>query len=483
MATQAPLQYLRAGWWAEPELASPLHALRGSLLRAEMTARFPGFSPVLVCEGQAWWPSPGFTGEPVAAYGDDRAPGGGRLALDIFVASGAAGANGQKVAQALAEVGTATAAVAPEPSWSWEPEHTNIGPPFGLPEPVLLAARHLPGPLLESRGAYLRVVEGLPKCYVLVEADLLTEDGWHGSADLELALERVLDRATAGGRAGAGRAEVVALSPGPLLADDRAVTEVLRHRRAEAEEGRHLNEDWGGDPHRPRLPLRVGNPVDLAAAVAGAGAVVASSGTLMALAWSLGVPHVAVAAEETPASDFAAWTGDASALVEGPSELLATIDNIFARRGRPPGLKRLEATLDQSLDQAAAELEATAGKVSTHERDGRGAAQAAEARLAELEAVNDALRQRLAAERLRFGERAALLERAAETTVESAIKAVRGQDVIVRRRLEQVEREMRRLQDETAVQQAELRAIYATRTMKMLTPARQFYGRLRKSAR
>jgi hypothetical protein len=203
----------------------------------------------------------------------------------------------------------------------------------------------------------------------------------------------------------------------------------------------------------------------------------------MALAWSLGVPHVALADEGSPASDFAAWTGDASALVGTPADLQAAIDNVFARRGRPPGLKRLEATLDQSLDQAAADLAEAADKMSAYERDPGATSAVAQARLEELEAVNGALRQRLAAERLRFGERAALLEKAADTSVESAIKAVRGQDVIVRRRLEQVEREMKRLQEETAVQQAELRSIYATRTMRALTPVRQYYVKLKKAAR
>jgi hypothetical protein len=221
--------------------------------------------------------------------------------------------------------------------------------------------------------------------------------------------------------------------------------------------------------------------LDLAAAVANAGAVVARSGALMALAWALGIPHVAIAEEGTPASDFAAWTGDTGAVVAGPSGLAMTVDNIFARRGRPPGLNRLEATLDQSLDQAAMNLEEAASKLGDM-GEGRSPA-AAEARLAEVAAANDALRQRLAAERQRFGERAALLEKAAETSVEAAIRASRGQDLVLRRQLEETEREMRRLQEETAVQRAELRAIYATRAWKTLTPAREFYGRVRKMGR
>ena len=159
-----------------------------------------------------------------------------------------------------------------------------------------------------------------------------------------------------GGPAGtAGRGGHSSL-PGPLAADDPGAEAVLAGRRAETEEGRHQPEDWPGHPERPRLGLRVTSPVDLAAAVAGAEAVVARSGALMALAWALGTPHVALAGEDSPASNFAAWTGDASALAQDGAALVATMDNIFARRGRPAGLKRLEATLDQSLDDATANL-------------------------------------------------------------------------------------------------------------------------------
>ena len=61
----------------------------------------------------------------------------------------------------------------------------------------------------------------------------------------------------------------------------------------------------------------------------------------------------------------------ASALAEGPGELVATLDNIFARRGQPPGLKRLEATLDQSLDEAASNLGKAAAAVPPEPGAGR----------------------------------------------------------------------------------------------------------------
>jgi len=423
------------------------------------------------------WSGPGFTGEPAAVHLSSDWAGDAGASFSVLVASGNPEPGGAKVAHALAEAGTATVAVAPEEGWGLEPR-ASIGPPFAVPEPALLAARHLSRRALDARGAFLRVVEGLPRHYVLVEAGLRDGPGDPDEGDdLELAL-RLLAKRAGGDRP----AEVVNLVPGPVAADEARAGAFLAERRAEAEEGRHQPEDWPGDPNRPRLGLRVANPVDLAAAVAGAEVVVARGGALMALAWALGTPHVALAGEGSPASNFAAWTGDASALAQSPAELVGTIDNIFARRGTPRGLKRLEATLDQSLDDAADDLVTRAAEATPDgatpalsEADWRERAQ-------ELQAVNEALRQRLAVERLRFGERASLLEQAANTSVESAIKAVHGQDVIVRRRLEQTEKEMRRLQEETAEQQAELRAIHARLTMRALAPARAWWERARGAA-
>jgi hypothetical protein len=441
-------------------------ALTGWILRQEVASRCPGLSPLLVLGGPASWSAPGFTGEPVALQAEGGSPAG--AGLDVFVASGAPEPAGPKLAQSLAEAGVLCVALAPRPEWGLG-ERVSVGPPFALPEPAVLAARHLPRPLLEARRAYLRVVEGLPASYVLVEGSLLARDG--EDPGLERALARVAREA------GSDRpAEVVRLAPGPLCTDDLEVEAALRKRRAVVEEGRYQPEDWAGDRGWEPWPLRVTSPFDLAAAVAGAGAVVAESAPLMALAWALGAAHVAIAPAESPASDFAAWTGDSSALAEGPAEVVATLDNMFARRGAPPGLKRLEATLDQALDEAVPDLEKGVAEAAAG-LGGAGREASAEERLHELQAANEALRLRMAAERLRFGERAALLEQTAHTTVESAIKAVHGQDVMLRRRLEETEKEMRRLQEETAVQQAELRAIHQTLSWRALASLRQWYGK------
>ena len=376
MGRRDVLEHTRVGWWAGTEPGNPLAALSGSLLRAEMRARCPGLAPVLVYSAPPFWGEPGFTGEP-AAFGSTNRGGGDHTygidahgidihGIDIFVASGSPEGGARETAQTLTEAGTPTVAVAPEEGWGLEP-HRSVGSPFAVPEPLLLAPRHLPRRLLEARAAYLRVVEGLPERYVLVEQSVLSSGDTAIPADLELALTRLAEGAGGGG----GPAEVVWLSPGPL-GDDPKVEAALRQRRAEAEEGRYQPEDWPGYPWRPHPELRVTNPVDVAAAVAAAGVVVAHTGAMMSLAWALGVPHVALGTEESPPSAFAAWTGDASALAADPGEIVATIPNIFARTGRPPGSKRLEATLDQSLDDSAEILKKTAADVSAtrHERPG-----------------------------------------------------------------------------------------------------------------
>ncbi|HXW82238.1 MAG TPA: hypothetical protein VEJ84_22255 [Acidimicrobiales bacterium] len=470
--------HTRVGWWAGAEPADPLAALGGSLVRAEMRARCPGLSPVLVHGALSSWSAPGFTGElssldQATSWSAEH----GTPPFDIFVQSGSADSGGPSAVQALADVGARVVAVAPEASWGLEPARS-VGSPFAVPEPVLLTARHVPKSTLAARGAYLRAVEGLPRQYVLVEGGLWDEGDPAGpSVDLQLALRRVAEAA-----GGERPAEVVWLAPGPI-GDDPLTEEAIQNRRAEAEEGRYQPEDWPGNPDRPPFKLRVTSPLDLAATVAGAGAVVAQSGAMLALAWTLGVPHVALAPEDSSASAFAAWTGDASALAASPAEIVATIPNIFARTGRPPGFKRLEATLDQALDEAADGLGQAASEAGAAGRGGEASNGSAGPRLRELEAVNEALRQRLAAERLRFGERASLLEQAANTSVESAIKAVQGQDLIIRRRLELAEKELKRLQDETAEQQAELRALHASASVRALAPAREFYERLRKASR
>ncbi|HET9058669.1 MAG TPA: hypothetical protein VFN61_02015 [Acidimicrobiales bacterium] len=469
---------LRVGWWAGGEVWSPLAALWGGLVRGEVTGRLPALRPVLVTGpgGAQDWTAPGFTGEPIVEVALD---GEGLSGFDVFVTAGWAEPDGTKMAEAMREAGASVMPVIPCEDWGGVPG-LSVGPPFAVPEPALLARRYLSPALLGARNAYLRVAEGLPGGYVLLE-----EGAFGAAAGAEADLRAALDRLAERGAKERGEdrpLQVVHLLGGAFAVEEPDTDELMVRRRAVDEEARFQPEDWVppaelGRPGRPELVLRVTNGLDMAAAVSGAAVVVARSGALMALAYALGVPHVALGEEGSGPSNFAAWTGDASALAQSPAQIVATIDNIFARRGRPPGLERLEATLDQALDEAASGLKRAMTELATGVRR-RPAELPPEQRLRELEAANEALRRRLAAERLRFGERAALMEKAANTSVESAIKAVHGQDVVVRRRLEQTEREMRRLQEETAVQQAELRAIYATRTMKVLAPARQWYGRI-----
>src|SRR5271155_1647645 len=235
MGLTSVLEHVRVGWGAGAEPGDPLAALSGMLLRAELSARCPGFSPVLVHGAVAAWADPGFTGETTAIslamdWADDDSIG-----VDIFVASGSPNGAGAKVAHRLAEAGSAVVAVAPEEFWGMDP-HSSVGPPFAVPEPALLAARHIPRATLEARLAYLRVVEGLPRRYVLVEGSLLEQPpaSLATRADLELALHQLAKRA------GDDRpAEIVRLAPGPFAGADPVVEAVLQSRRTETEEGRY----------------------------------------------------------------------------------------------------------------------------------------------------------------------------------------------------------------------------------------------------
>jgi len=502
MRSATTLQQVRVGWSAYAEMDDPLATLAGWLLRRELASRLPGLSPLLAYGKALSWDAPGFTGELVlrSPMADDGQP-----AIDILVASGDLGTTGEETAGRLAEAGVPVVPVAPYGGWPADPRLC-VGPPFAVPEPVVLAARHLSSQLLRARGAFLRVVQGLGPRYVLVDQTLLAGEASQTARDgpgqrsgvngqtardgagqrsgvngLEAALEELAGACAKND--GGAQVDVVPLVASRLRLDDPEVEAVLLQRRAETEEGRYQPEDWPGYERRPRLALRVTSPFDLAAAVAGAEVVVAASGTLMALAWSLGVPHVALAGQTSAASAFAAWTGDATAVVSEVSQLAGSIGHALARRGKPPGLGRLEATVDQSLDEAAGTLGKMVDDVVDNGRVEARPWSASAERVQELQVVNDALRRRLAAERLVFGERAALLERAANTTVESAVKAVQGQDVVTRRRLEVALKEMKRLQDETAQQQAELRAIHGTMTWRATSSAREWYERLRRGAR
>ncbi|MGC8626282.1 MAG: hypothetical protein ACP5VR_01805 [Acidimicrobiales bacterium] len=517
MSSATTLQQVRVGWSAYAEMGDPLATLAGWLLRQELASRLPGLSPLLAYAEALCWDAPGFTGEPVLHSLMDA---GGQPAVDVLVASGDLGP-GEEAVTSLAEAGVPFVPVAPYGSWPADPRLC-VGPPFAVPEPVVLAARHLSPQLLGARGAFLRVVHGLGRRYVLVDQTLLAGEAGQAARDgadqgdgvssgqghgvsrhrardgagqstgvasqaawpvgaLDAALQELAEACAKNGSG--SQVDVVPLVPSRLRLDDPEVEAVLLRRRAEVEEGRYQPEDWPGYERRPRLALRVTSPFDLAAAVAGAEVVVAASGALMALAWSLGVPHVALAGQDSTASAFAAWTGDATAVVSEVGQLVGSIGHVLARRGKPPGLGRLEATVDRSLDEAAATLgkmvDDVVGSVPGEARPYPASAERAQ----ELQVVNDALRRRLAAERLVFGERAALLERAANTTVESAVKAVQGQDVVTRRRLEVALKEMKRLQDETAQQQAELRAIHSSLTWRAISPAREWYERLRKGDR
>ena len=147
VATNA-LQRLRVGWWAgaepsDPWLPSPAPCCGPN------TSPLPGFGSGACLRDAGVMGRAGFTGEAVAVHPGPDWPGARSSPLDILVTSGAPEPGGTKTAQALCESGCVTVAVAPEEAWGCEP-HLSVGPPFALPEPALLAGRHLPRSVLEA---------------------------------------------------------------------------------------------------------------------------------------------------------------------------------------------------------------------------------------------------------------------------------------------------------------------------------------------
>jgi hypothetical protein len=426
-------------WWAGSELDDPVASLRGLTLRAELGDRLSHQAVTLIRDEAPSGCEPGFTGEPVAPSTE--------LVGDALVVIGGSAEPPAALIDRYRDAGHPVVSLAPEGQWGDDRREVPGA------DAIVLAARRLDERTLDRQAALLRVVAGLPKAYVLWAPEGAQRKARTG-ADVPVAIAELAARL---------EAEVVVYAPGAMTADDAQVETVLAQRRQEADARRRLPEDWTPGPDRPLLRLRISSPLALAAAVAHARAVVAADRSFRALAWALGVPQMA------PPHDGSAGRGLAGTGTEIPSSSSPVDGSIPTlarrRRARPEALPDLEALLDQHLDTAAAEIEASIPAPSDHD--------ALERRVRELEATNEALRRRMAAERLRFAERAALLEEGFGA-LPSAPRGHGAPDAVLQRRLEERDEEVRRLQSELA-------AVYATKTMRMVAPLRQAYGTMRRS--
>jgi hypothetical protein len=219
--------------------------------------------------------------------------------------------------------------------------------------------------------------------------------------------------------------------------------------------------------HTEHVSVRCSEPIDLLAVVAGSQWGVTDSSSLLAMAIGFQRPYQALQESRSgPLGDLAEWIGKPDLITDRPSSLLAGADLAAARSQEAESLDRLVDVIDVSIDDLAAELRRSPGRravatVPQRLRDLRE-------RVAVLEAAHAALRERMDYQRLTVGRLAQDLSSGGsssppppgdQTTVPDA-------DVrVLRLRCEQAERE--------------LAAIYATKTMRLLKPARETYRRLR----
>lgn len=206
-------------------------------------------------------------------------------------------------------------------------------------------------------------------------------------------------------------------------------------------------------PPTTTIPIDAG-VVDLVAAVACADAVVTSSPSLMTLTLAFGRPCAALdLADDRRFDAVARAAGVPDAIVRAPGDIAAALAHARSPSAAAASQQRIEAELDRRFDEVAAVIEATVTERRGVEQPPIAIA-SLPARLAAVEAAYAGLQDRMAAERLAFADQAEVYRRQAEADL---VRAKAAQ----------------------AVAEAHLAALMATRTMKVLGPARDFYGRLR----
>jgi hypothetical protein len=222
-------------------------------------------------------------------------------------------------------------------------------------------------------------------------------------------------------------------------------------------------------------------PMDLLAAVAGAQLVVTTSADLLAAAFALDVPGVGldISYDDVVGGSPADWSVfaplEGSVVARSPGEL-ASLCAAAGGRG----------VNDKLVDRMARQAELAFDDLATFVLNGPRVAAAAATRVADLveqvatlEAVNAGLRERLAAERAAMAEQLRNTSgdsRPARRRVARQADRLLDEDFGLVSKLMEAEQQAKELREE-------LERINATRTMRMLAPARRLYGRLRNPAR
>lgn len=233
----------------------------------------------------------------------------------------------------------------------------------------------------------------------------------------------------------------------------------------------------------------LGDPqeIDVLALVHQARLVVTDAAPVAAVALALHRAVLAFGADEE-LLDLAEWSCDPDLVVKTPAEILGRIGLADARAQDETLVARLQAPLELAYDEVAAALRgASARRLSVSMTE---ILELHRSRIAALEQANAALQARLVAERNSLGARAVELssgrgDREPPTPLElaemqhriAAAEARVGEEWALR------QEELKQLGEAHQIihrLQGELDAVMSTRTMKVLSPARKLYGRLRR---
>jgi 2-polyprenyl-3-methyl-5-hydroxy-6-metoxy-1,4-benzoquinol methylase len=429
-----------------------LDSLGVAALTAELRRRLGGFATHIFAAG-ATEPSVYWTGEPVCPLGPWSPGQGAEMAADVDAVVVCGDPPPEDLTDELKQAGcplffVGDAASGGESRTSAGDTSTPLrlivgGPPDDrvqpsdlrlVPDVAVLAARlHAPA-MLERRRDYLRLIGQLPGDPYAVVA--LWETPETSAAAIARSLDELARRATA-------RLVILTdqLPPGRL-----AFAELLQSGHA---------------------VFATTDPADVLALIAGSQFGVTDSASLLALAAALHRPYQGLSSSSAPSlADLAGWLADPDVIADRPAALLGGANLAEARAADPRILDRLTDTLDLALDDLADRIHATLGRraatsVPSRLRD-------MVQRIAVLEAANRGLQQRMAEERAAFGSQAReLLARGGvmSGTDPNAESAAEAELRVVRFKYEQARKE--------------LETLYATKTMRMLKPAREVYARLR----
>ena len=401
---------------------SPWDSLRASVTVAELRRRLHHSAVRLVeVGGSRGHPASDWSGEPIEQLGSLREGGAATVAHDFDALV--------VVDAARSPSGLAGIEAHGCPVQTLDDDET-------LPDLLVLAERVAVGTSLPLRLEYLRAASLIPAApsYTLVSAG--------AASDARLrALARVVEQLAAD-----SQSEVWVLpAPGPYA--NPGAAELVA---ASVKGSRVLGELAA---------------IELLAVVAGADLLVTDCAAPAALAMSFRRPLLCV--EGDPGLDrLAAHSGDPDLVAAKPSDLLALV-HIAAKRAEDRHFDEQTATaLDVAFDEMASSVEraATRRLATTLPQALAGMRQ----RIDRLERANAASARRMAAERNALGRRAVALAGGAGPDDSNAGMLV-----------ERAERKREEAEEAARAASAAYEAVMATKTMRLLSPARRAYGLLR----